>query len=994
MDKMSSAEVRQTFLDFFAEKDHRSVASSSLVPADDPTLLFVNAGMVQFKDVFLGHDKRDYQRAATSQKCMRVSGKHNDLENVGPSPRHHTFFEMLGNFSFGDYFKRDAIKYAFELLTAIYKLPADRLAVTIYENDDESYDCWVNEVGINPKRVARMGPSTNFWQMADTGPCGPNTEIHWDKFPQQGDDDVIALLQAEDDRFLEIWNLVFMQFNRQQADPDHSGKWDVPLPAPGVDTGMGFERILTILQSVEANYETDLFTPIIERTQELTGHSDAERDANIVPYRVIADHIRAAVFLISDGVMPGAKGRAAIPRIVIRRAARFGREIGFDRPFLAQIADSVIDIMGEHYGKLVEDAEYIKRIITLEEERFQRTMDRGLNELDDMLQESQELIQISTALSEEQLIHYARDVSHQVADQLERSRLDISNTVADILNPPRGLDQSGIPNISHSLRKHDEEFRRIFGKAIEHINPETANIPDMRQALKNASQEINGQKAFYLKATLGLPFQVTKDVAEEHALTVDEAGFAAAEAEHALISGGGQAMGEIESGDFYRALLADLQAAGQLLASGFAYNPYSDSPTNSSALALLQEGRRVNSAMLGEKVEIVLAETHFYVEAGGQVSDTGTITGDGWIIEVEAMKQPVVGLIIHIGEVVEGNPSVGDAAAAQVDRARRKDITRNHTATHLLHAALRNQLGAHVQQRGSLVAPERLRFDFSHPEKVSDKELAAVSAAISGAILRNYPVTDDAKSLQQAQREGAMALFGEKYGDTVRTVIIEDDVQRYSYELCGGLHVNHTAEIGSFVITSEGSVSAGIRRVEALTGHAAAAYLQAKLETLNTVARQLGALPMQAPERITGLQTELSEARREIEDLQRKLARHSFNRLIDQQLESLDGVQARGAQLDGTPMETMREMTDWFRNRVDNGVMVLASDIDGKPQIVVAVSDALVKDGIRAGDIIKPIARIVGGGGGGRPQMAQAGGVDSSKIQAALDAARGLIADA
>ncbi|MCY3978956.1 MAG: alanine--tRNA ligase [Chloroflexi bacterium] len=898
MDKMSSAEVRQTFLDFFAEKDHRPVASSSLVPADDPTLLFVNAGMVQFKDVFLGHDKRDYQRAATSQKCMRVSGKHNDLENVGPSPRHHTFFEMLGNFSFGDYFKRDAIKYAFELLTAVYRLPADRLAVTIYENDDESYDCWVNEVGINPKRVARMGPSTNFWQMADTGPCGPNTEIHWDKFPQQGDDDVIALLQAEDDRFLEIWNLVFMQFNRQRADPDHSGKWDVPLPAPGVDTGMGFERILTILQSVEANYETDLFTPIIERTQELTGHSDAERDANIVPYRVIADHIRAAVFLISDGVMPGAKGRAAIPRIVIRRAARFGREIGFDRPFLAQIADSVIDIMGEHYGELVEDAEYIKRIITLEEERFQRTMDRGLNELDDML----------------------------------------------------------------------------------------TRIGDDR--------ELSGEQAFYLKATLGLPIQVIKDVVEERGNSVDEAGFAAAEAEHALISGGGQAMGEIESGDFYRALLADLQAAGQLLASGFAYNPYSDSPTNSSALALLQEGRRVNSAMLGEKVEIVLAETHFYVEAGGQVSDTGTITGDGWIIEVEAMKQPVVGLIIHIGEVVEGSPSVGDGAAAQVDRARRKDITRNHTATHLLHAALRNQLGTHVQQRGSLVAPERLRFDFSHPEKVSDKELAAVSAAISGAILRNYPVTDAAKSLQQAQREGAMALFGEKYGDTVRTVIIEDDARRYSYELCGGLHVNHTAEIGSFVITSEGSVSAGIRRVEALTGQAAAAYLGAKLETLNTVARQLGALPMQAPERITGLQTELSEARREIEDLQRKVARHSFNRLIDQQLESLDGVRALVAQLDGTPMETMREMTDWFRNRVDNGVMVLASDIDGKPQIVVAVSDALVKDGIRAGDIIKPIARIVGGGGGGRPQMAQAGGVDSSKIQAALDAARGLIADA
>ena len=362
MEYMSSAEVRQAFLDFFEEMGHRPVESSSLVPADDPTLLFVNAGMVQFKDVFLGLDKRNYQRATTSQKCMRVSGKHNDLENVGPSPRHHTFFEMLGNFSFGDYFKRDAIKYAYQLLTEVYKLPPDRLVFTVYENDTEAYDTWVRELGINPLRVARMGPSTNFWQMADTGPCGPTSEIHWDKNPHLGEDDIIPLLQAEDDRFLEIWNLVFMQFNRQQADPQHSGKWDIPLPAPGVDTGMGLERIVSILQGVEANYQTDLFMPIIQRTQVLTGHSDAEREANIVPYRVIADHIRAAVFLISDGVLPGAKARASIPRIVIRRAARFGSKIGFDRPFLADIADTVIDMMGEHYSELVEQAEDIKRV--------------------------------------------------------------------------------------------------------------------------------------------------------------------------------------------------------------------------------------------------------------------------------------------------------------------------------------------------------------------------------------------------------------------------------------------------------------------------------------------------------------------------------------------------------------------------------------------------------------------------------------------------------
>ena len=898
MESVSSTAVRRTFLDFFAAKGHRAVASSSLVPADDPTLLFVNAGMVQFKDVFLGLDKRDYRRAATSQKCMRVSGKHNDLENVGPSLRHHTFFEMLGNFSFGDYFKRDAIRYAFELLTDVYKLPPERLAVTIYENDDESYDCWVNEVGISPKRVARMGPSTNFWQMADTGPCGPNTEIHWDKFPDQGDEDVIAALQAEDDRFLEIWNLVFMQFNRQQADPDHSGQWDVPLPAPGVDTGMGFERILTILQGVEANYETDLFRPIIERTQALTGHSAAERDANIVPYRVIADHLRAAVFLISDGVMPGAKGRSAIPRIVIRRAARFGREIGFEGPFLAQIADTVIDIMGGHYSELIEGAESIKRAITQEEERFHRTMDRGLIELDAML----------------------------------------------------------------------------------------ARLGDRRQ--------LSGDQAFYLKATLGLPFQVTKDIVEERGYTIDEAGFDAAEAEHAIISGGGSAMGEIETGEFYRQLLADLQATGQLPPSGVAYDPYSAAPVESKVLALRQDGERVAVASLGEKVEVVLAQTNFYVEAGGQVSDSGTIAGDGWVLEVEAMKQPVSGLVVHLGEVVEGAPAVGDRASARVDSPRRKDITRNHTATHLLHAALRNQLGAHVQQRGSLVAPDRLRFDFSHPEKLADEELAALSTEIRLAILQNYPLSAAYLTLEQARRGGAMALFGEKYADTVRAVSIARGGDRYSYELCGGLHVESTAEIGGFVITSESSVSAGIRRVEALTGEAANAYMQGQINTLNAIARQVGAAPAAAADRIRGLQSDLSVARREIESLRRTLARDSFNRMIEGNLESLNGVQALVAQLDNTPMETMREMSDWFRNRVDKGVMVLASDNNGRPQIVVAVSDSLVKNGLRAGDLIKPIARIVGGGGGGRPQMAQAGGADSSKIPQALDAARDLIAKA
>ncbi len=892
METMSSAQVRQEFLDFFEEMGHRPVASSSLVPADDPTLLFVNAGMVQFKDVFLGLDKRSYTRATTSQKCMRVSGKHNDLENVGPSPRHHTFFEMLGNFSFGDYFKRDAIKYAFQLLTEVYKLPADRLVFTVYENDDEAYAAWVEQLGIDPKRVARMGPDTNFWQMADTGPCGPTSEIHWDKTPEDGEDSIIAKLQAEDDRFLEIWNLVFMQFNRTQADPEHSGQWDEPLPAPGVDTGMGFERIVSILQGATNNYDTDLFTSIIRRTQELTGHSDAQRDANIVPYRVIADHIRAAVFLISDGVLPGAKGRAAIPRIVIRRAARFGAKIGFERPFLAEVADAVIENLGEHYSELLEQAESIKRVITLEEERFRRTLERGMNELDLMLEGAQS------------------------------------------------------------------------GGALA------------------------GDKAFYLKATLGLPFQVTKDIAEERGFTVDEEGFAAAEAEHARISGGGTAMGEIASADFYREWLADLDL------SAIEYHPFSADALETTVLALAKDGAPAESAIAGDKVEVLLASTNFYVESGGQVSDTGIVRGADWLIEVEAMKQPVSGLVLHLGEVLEGLPMVGDRATASLDRERRKAITRNHTATHLLHAALRELLGKHVQQKGSLVAPDRLRFDFSHPERVSPAELAGIAAQVNSAVLANLPVRAESKSLAQARKEGAMALFGEKYGETVRTVTIEDNEDRYSYELCGGVHVDATAEIGSFVFTSEGSVSAGIRRVEALTGQAANAYLNRNLQLLDDIARQLGAVPEQALDRIAGLQGDLAKARRQLETLRRKQAKQALDDMIDRQLESLNGKRALLAQLENTPPETMREMTDWFRSRVQDGVMVLASEIQGRPQIVVAVSDGLVSRGIRAGDLIKPIAKVVGGGGGGRPQMAQAGGRDSSKIPQALEMARQLIAKA
>lgn len=895
MKYMTSTEVRQTFLDYFVEQQHTAVMSSSLVPGNDPTLLFTNAGMVQFKDVFLGSDQRDYTRATSSQKCLRVSGKHNDLEEVGPSPRHHTFFEMLGNFSFGDYFKEYAIKFAYQLLTQVYQLPEGRLVYTVYENDDEAYNIWVNDIGVDPKRVARLGPKTNFWQMAETGPCGPTSEIHWDMHPEFGDDDIIPMLQAEDNRFLEIWNLVFMQFNRLEADPDHTGQYDQPLPAPGVDTGMGLERVVSIIQGVEANYETDLFMPIIEATQRLAGHSNDERDVNIVPYRVIADHVRAAVFLIAEGVLPGAKGRDSVCRLVLRRAARFGAKIGFGEPFLGQVADAVIEGMGGHYRELTERADAIKQAITREEVRFRRTLDTGLTELEDLL----------------------------------------------------------------------------------NVLPDGGELP--------------GDQAFYLKSTLGLPIQVTKDIAEERGYAVDMSGFTTAEQEHAEISGGGQAMGEFDAAEVYSAILADLKANRKLSEMGVEHRPYGATEVEAHVVALLQNGEYVNSVGAGDRIEVVLDRTPFYVEAGGQVSDTGLIVGDGWEIDIEDTRRPVGGLILHVGEVVTGQPAADVAVRTIVDPERRAGIVRNHTGTHLLHASLRKHLGKHVQQRGSLVAPDRLRFDFAHDAKVTASELRSIEHEVNSAILANYSVLAEVKPLQQARAEGAMALFGEKYDEQVRTIVVNNG-DRYSYELCGGIHVDETADIGLFVIVSEGSVSAGVRRIEALTGEGAVAYVQEKLGILDQLAQELGTTLNDVPRRVVALQEELTSSRKQIAQLRREHARQNFE-LLMQQVESVGGVTTLITQMKDTPMETLREMADWFRNKVGSGVFVAGTDNGGRPQLLVAVTKDLTKKSLHAGNIIREVAKEVGGGGGGRPDLAQAGGKDSTRLSEALNKAREIIAD-
>ena len=893
MKRMSSSEARAAFLDYFADRQHRVVPSSSLVPGNDPTLLFANSGMVQFKDVFLGNERRDYRRATTSQKCLRVSGKHNDLEEVGPSPRHHTFFEMLGNFSFGDYFKLEAMQMAWELLTKVYGLPSERLAVTVYEKDDDSYELWRDAIGIDPRRIARLGPDDNFWQMAETGPCGPNSEIHWDKFPERGEAGIVASLEADDDRFLELWNLVFMQFNRTRPDPEHSGAFDTPLPRPGVDTGLGLERITSILQGVEVNYDTDLFVTPIRALQSLTGHSDAQRDTDVVPYRVIADHMRAAVFLIADGVLPGPKGRDSVTRLVIRRAARFGRKLGFDSPFLAQVADAVIEVMGGHFVELVERQTAIRAVITREEERFHRTLGRGLGELDAMLGDLQ----------------------------------------------ARGM--SALP----------------------------------------------GDQAFYLTATLGLPVEVIRDVAAERGMEVDLAGFEAAQERHARVSGAGQAMGALEGNEAWQALLADLQRSNELV-----YDPYGPLERETRLLALLQGGRTLAETIAGDRVEVVLAETPFYVEAGGQVADRGVISGQGWTIDVEEARQPVDGLVVHLGEVIEGRPRIGDQVVAAADAQRRRDVTRNHSATHLLHAALRHQLGEQVQQRGSLVAPDRLRFDFVHDGPVSDADLRGVEAGVNDAILSDLCVQVAFRPLAEARAEGAIALFGEKYGDTVRTVRIGEGDRPFSHELCGGLHVARTQAIGQFRILSEGSVSAGVRRVEAVTGRAAQSYVQDALAQLGDLARSLGGGRRELPQRLAALQDELGDSRRELGLLRREIARHEFARHLNE-VEYAGDLPFLIARMDGQPMEALRELADAFRRQVPNGALVLGGVHEDRPLLLVSIAPGRVEQGLHAGQIIRPLAKRVGGGGGGRPNMAQAGGRDADALPQALADARALIMD-
>lgn len=897
---LTGNQVRQSFLDFFAQRGHTIVPSASLVPGGDSTLLFTNAGMVQFKDVFLGTETRPYTRAVDSQKCLRVSGKHNDLDTVGRDNTHHTFFEMLGNWSFGDYYKQEAISWSWELLTKVWGLDPTRLYATYFvdnqgdlPSDTEAHDVWLAQPGFVATHLVMGGRKDNFWEMAETGPCGPCTEIHYDFGPDACNMQDVpghhCEVNGDCSRIVEIWNNVFIQYNRTSPTDF------LPLPKRHVDTGMGFERIVSIIQGVHGNYETDLLKPLLDETQRLAGQSLAERAANLTPYRVIADHVRSAAFLIADGVIPGNVGRNYVCRMIIRRAARFARKLNLTEPFMAHVARLVVENYQAAYPELKANAELIYETLTSEEKRFAETLDAGFAEL-----------------------------------KIQVARLK-----------------------------------------------------------SNGESQLDGKTAFTLYSTLGFPLEITRDILEEDGLTVDEKGFFDAMEAHRLASGKGQAFGNMngENTEFYADILRDLQTQGKLPEDGVRYDPYTSFSTESKLVAILRDGVLVQSAQAGEKVELILTDSPLYIESGGQVGDTGVVVSADapeWKVEIASTRKPVSGLIIQSGIVTQGTPRVDAPVVVSVDVASRRATMRNHTGTHLLHAALRKVLGEKVHQSGSAVDPERMRFDFNFPRALNSKELLQVEALVNSNIAEEFPVRKRVKTLDEAKADGAMALFGEKYGNEVRTIEIADERGRVSYELCGGTHLDNTAEIGSFYITSESSVAAGIRRIEAITGDKAYAWARERLNLLNEAAAFLETSPFELLSKTEMLENKLKELDKELDNLRAQGAQAEFSKKMQNVLQ-VAGVPVLSAIIPNADADALRSLTDQFRQQHPSGVVVLGTVNQGKPMLIAAVTPDLIARGIKAGDLIKRVAAVVGGGGGGRPDMAQAGGKDPDKLSEALD---------
>ena len=862
---MKSSEIRQKFLDFFASKGHTVVASSSLVPTDDPTLLFTNAGMNQFKDVFLGFDKRPYTRATSSQKCVRAGGKHNDLENVGYTARHHTFFEMLGNFSFGDYFKRDAISYAWELLTEVFKLPVDRLYVTVYAEDDEAYDIWTKEMGLAPDRVIRIGDnkgaryaSDNFWMMGDTGPCGPCTEIFYDH-GEHIPGGLPGTPEEDGDRYIEIWNNVFMQFNRDEAGVMH------PLPKPSVDTGMGLERISAVLQHVHANYEIDLFQALIAAAARETGCTDLDSPS----LKVLADHIRACSFLIADGVIPGNEGRGYVLRRIIRRAIRHGYKLGARDAFFYRMVPDLVEQMGAAFPELVQEQVRVKGILKLEEERFFATIENGMAILD-------------------------------------------------------------------------------------------AELVEMGRA---GNKVFNGETAFKLHDTFGFPLDLTADVCREHGVTVDTAAFDAAMAQ--------QKQQARAAGKFKMA--ANLEYAGPATT----FHGYDTLEHKGCVLALYKDSVMVNELNEGEAGIVVLDDTPFYAESGGQVGDSGELRSVHGIFAVEDTQKIQSAVFGHHGTVTTGKISVGNGVQARVDTQARVRTERNHSVTHLMHKALREVLGGHVQQKGSQVDPDKTRFDFVHSQPMSDAEILKVEAIVNAEILANAETQSRVMGIDDAQKTGAMMLFGEKYGDEVRVLNIGSSI-----ELCGGTHVVRTGDIGLFKITAESGVAAGVRRIEAVTGDVALNLIQMQERQLRQMADAVKAQPHEAAGRIAQILDHQKSLEKELAALKSKLASAQGDELVSQ-AQDINGVKVLAALLAGADAAILRETLDKIKDKLKSAVILLASVNDGKVSLIAGVTaDQTGK--VKAGELVNMVAMQVGGKGGGRPDMAQAGGTQPEHLAAAL----------
>jgi alanyl-tRNA synthetase len=868
---MKSSEIRKSFLQFFQERGHTVVPSSSLVPAEDPSLLFTNAGMVQFKNVFLGLETRPYARAVSVQKCLRAGGKHNDLEQVGPSGRHHTFFEMLGNFSFGDYFKREAIAWAWQFLMGVLNLDPQSLWPTVYQDDDEAYELWHDVAGVPYERITRMGFEDNFWMMADTGPCGPCSEIILDRGPEKGCGHPQCPVGHDCGRWWELWNLVFMQYEQ------HEDGTCTPLPRPNIDTGMGLERITAVMQGVDTNYETDLFWPIIERTRELTSHSWEQVHLQIASYRVIADHSRAVAFLIADGILPGNEGRNYVLRRILRRAVRHGRKLGLERPFLGHTIEVVAEIMGDHYPEVRENLEFIVDAVREEEERFHRTLSQGM-----------------------------------------------------------------------------ARFELMAG-----------------QILESKGKVISGGDAFRLYDTYGFPLDLTMELAAEWGLSVDVKGFEEAlEAQRLQSQAGAQFAGPSAEA---------LEVYGKLGLPTVVFTGYFETESAGRVLAILVDGEPTATARKGQQADMILDRTPFYVEAGGQVADIGVIEGHHGIFEVERPFRPLEGLIVHRGRMVEGEIHVGDEVVAKVDTDRRMDTARNHTATHLLHQALRRILGTHVRQAGSLVAPDRLRFDFTHLAPLTHEQLVAVEEEVNARIRDDLELTTLVTEYDKALAMGALAFFGEKYGSIVRVVAVDE----YSRELCGGTHVQRTGQIGTFIITYEGSIGSGLRRIEALTGRGATRFARQRLDLLDSLARDLRCEPEALPERISRLRLEFRELERNLERLGGLFAASQVEALIPAAL-TVDGLKVIAAQVEAPSMEHLRGMAEKARSKLGEGVVVLGAVIDGKPNLVVMASPGAASRGVHAGRLARTLAPVIGGGGGGRAELAQAGGKDPSRLKDAL----------